>query len=71
MRTISNGVFTLHDLLGFVTTDASGNIVSWDLIALEPKTGEIPLVVLLTFSNAFWNLKAAISLLLISLTMFR
>jgi hypothetical protein len=71
MRTISNGVFTLHDLLGFVTTDASGNIVSWDLIALEPKTGEISLVVLLTFSNAFWNLKAAISLLLISLTMFR
>jgi hypothetical protein len=31
MRTISNGVFTLHDFLGFVTTDASGNIVSWGL----------------------------------------
>jgi VPDSG-CTERM motif len=30
MRTISNGVYTL-ECLGFVTTDASGNIVSWGL----------------------------------------
>jgi hypothetical protein len=39
MKSISNGVYTLQDLLGFVTTDASGNIVSWGLTDEELVSG--------------------------------